>query len=280
MATGPYAGKKTGESALLRELMAGLVAGDIVLGDRYYCSYFMIALLLDAGIDIVTRSHQCRTHFRCVRRLGPGDYLVAWTRPQRPEWMDEATYERMPPSLQVRQLQVQVKQPGFRVEEFTVVTSLVDADTYTKNDLAELYHQRWLAELDIRALKITLGMDVLRCKSPEMVRRELWTCLLAYNLIRQTMLEAALASERSPRQLSFTAAMQKIAASWGMICVADEALVVLLVTTHLEQLPAHRVANRPNRVEPRAAKRRPKPHKLLNKPRAEARAELLAGAAK
>lgn len=279
MAIGPYAGKETGETALLRELLAGLAAGDIVLGDRYYCSYFMIALLLEAGIDIVARLHQCRTEFRRVRRLGPGDYLVTWTRPAKPDWMDQETYERMPETLQVRQLQVQVKQPGFRVEEFTVVTTLTDADAYTKADLAELYHQRWLVELDIRALKVTLGMDVLRCKSPEMVRREIWTCLLAYNLIRQTMLEAAVASACSPRQLSFTAALQKIAASWITVCVADEATLVLLVATHLEHLSGHRVGNRPNRVEPRAVKRRPKPHKLLTKPRAEARAELLAGAA-
>ena len=279
MAMGPYAGKETGETALLRELLAGLAPADILLGDRYYCSYFMIALLLEAGIDVVTRLHQCRTEFRRVRRLGPDDFLVRWTRPAKPKWMDQETYERMPETLTVRQLRVQVKQPGFRVEEFLVVTTLTDAEAYTRDDLAELYHQRWLVELDIRAVKVTLGMDVLRCKSPEMVRREIWTCLLAYNLIRQTMLEAALAAERSPRQLSFTATLQKIAASWLTVCVADEAMLVLVVATHLEHLPGHRVGNRPNRVEPRAVKRRPKPHKLLTKPRAEARAELLAGAA-
>jgi len=235
--------------------------------------------LLELGIDFVVRLHQCRqTDLRRGRRLGAGDYVVTWTRPQRPAWMDQETYQRLPSSIEVRQLQVQVQQPGFRVEELLVVTTLTDAAEYTQEDVAELYHQRWLVELDIRALKVTLGMDVLRCKTPEMVCREIWTCLLAYNLIRQTMLQAALAGKRSPRQLSFTAAMQKIAASWATLSVCDEPTLVLLVAVHLKHLPAHEVGHRPNRVEPRAKKRRPKSHKLLTKPRAEARAELFAGA--
>jgi putative transposase len=276
VAMGPYAGKETGELALLRELLARLEPGAVLVADRYYCSYFMIALLLELGIDFVARLHHARAvDFKRGQRLGQGDHLITWTRPKRPAWMDEETYQRMPATLQVRALEVHIKQPGFRVEEFVVVTTLVDAREYTKDDVAELYHQRWLVELDIRTLKVTLGMDVLRCKTPEMVRKETWICLLAYNLIRQTMLQAALAADRSPRQLSFTAAMQKIAASWATLSVCDEETLVLLVTVHLKHLPAHKVGNRPNRVEPRAVKRRPKPHKLLNKPRAQARAELV-----
>ncbi|SRR6266849_433880 len=280
MAMGPYAGKETGETALLRELLSRFQPGDILLADRYYCSYFLIALLLELGIDFVARLHQGRdVDLSRGQRLGQGDHRVTWTRPQRPTWMDQDTYERMPATLQVRLVQVQVKQPGFRVEELMVITTLTDAQKYTKEDLAELYHRRWLVELDIRTLKITLGMDVLRCKTPHMVSREIWTCLLAYNLIRQTMLEAALACGRSPRELSFTAALQKIAASWATLPVCDENMLVLVITTHLEHLASHRVGHRPNRVEPRAVKRRPKPHKLLTKPRAEARAQLGAGAA-
>ena len=278
MAMGPYAGKETGETALLRELLDRFEPGDILLADRYYCSYFMIALLLELGIDFVVRLHQCRqTDFHRGRRLGAGDYIVTWTKPQRPAWMDPETYERLPSSLAVRQVEVQVHQPGFRVEEFVVVTTLTDAEEYSKDDVAELYHQRWLVELDIRALKITLGMDRLRCKTPEMIAREIWTCLLAYNLIRQTMLQAALAAKRSPRQLSLTAAMQKIAASWTVVSVCAEDQIVVLVDLQLKHLATHLVGNRPDRVEPRAVKRRPKPHKLLTKPRAKARAELLAG---
>jgi hypothetical protein len=136
----------------------------------------------------------------------------------------------------------------------------------------------WHTELDIRAIKITLDMDVLRCKTPEMVRREVWTHLLAYNLIRRSILQSAQASGCSPRALSFTAAMQAIAASWIVAVMADRSLFGALVDAHLANLAGHRVGNRPDRVEPRAVKRRPKPHRLLTKPRAEARLELLAGA--
>lgn len=279
LALGPYAGKETGETALLRELLERFQRGDIMLADRYFCSYFMIALLLERGVDFVARLHQARTaDFRRGRRLGRGDHLVEWQRPAKPEWMDQETYERMPASMRVREVEVQVQQPGFRVDSFVVVTTLTDADRYSRADLAELYHQRWLAELDIRTIKCTLGLDVLRCKSPDMVRRELWTGLLAYNLIRQTMLQAAVPAGRSPRQLSFTAALQKIAASWNTILVCQDAAALLLVEIHLGDLATHQVGDRPDRVEPRAIKRRPKPQRLLMQPRRQARAALLAGA--
>jgi hypothetical protein len=278
MAMGPYQGKETGETALFREMFERLTRGDIVLADRYYCSYFMICLLLELGVDFVVRLHQRRTaDFRRGRRLGKGDHVVVWRRPQRPEWMDVETYARMPESIEVREVELQVNQPGFRVESLVVVTTVVDAKTYTKEDLAELYHQRWLVELDIRAIKCTLGMDVLRCKTPEMIHREIWTCLLAYNLIRKTILEAARQGGLSPRQLSFTAAMQKIAASYHALVLLDETTAEQLIQAHLNHLANHRVGNRPNRVEPRAVKRRPKPHDLLSKPRDEARADLMAG---
>lgn len=278
MAMGPYAGKETGELALLRELLAHFEVGDILLADRYYCSYFMVALLMELGVDFVVRLHQRRrADFRRGRRLGRGDHVVEWQRPQRPEWMDRATYDRMPKSIEVREVQVHVDQPGFRVESLVVVTTLVDAKTYSREEIAALYRQRWLAELDIRAIKITLGMDVLRCKTPEMVRREMWMCLLAHNLIRRTILQAARASGVGPRQLSFSAAMQAVAASW-IVAVLNDSVTATLIEACLTNLAGHQVGNRPDRIEPRAVKRRPKPHRLLIKPRAQARAELLAGA--
>ncbi|HEX9785692.1 MAG TPA: IS4 family transposase [Opitutaceae bacterium] len=279
LAVGPYAGKESGETALLRQLIPRFSAGDILLADRFYCSYFMICLLLAGGVDFVTRLHQRRTaDFRRGKRLGPGDHVIQWSRPPRPDWMDQATYEQMPESITLREVEVSVAQPGFRVRSLVVVTTLADAK-YTRDDLAELYHRRWLAELDIRAIKVSLGMDVLRCKSPEMVLREIWSCLLAYNLIRQSMLNAASAHELSPRQLSFTAAMQQIAAGWTVLLLGNQLEAQRIVELQQEHLAQHQVGDRPNRVEPRAIKRRPKPHKLLTKPRAEARAELLAGTA-
>lgn len=277
MAIGPYQGKETGETALLRELLAHLSAGDILLADRYYCSYFLIALLQELGVDFVVRLHQRRDYdFRRGRHLGPGDHIVRWLKPAKPKWMDQETYDRLPASVEVREVQVQVHEPGFRTESLVVVTTLLDA-AYTKHDIAELYHRRWLIELDIRTLKITLGMDVLRCQSPAMVRREIWTCLLAYNLIRQTMLEAALQTKRSPRELSFTAGLQKIAAAWAVLATAEDSLLVSLVDTLLTDLTAHRVGHRPNRVEPRKVKRRPKSQELLTEPRDQARAKLYQG---
>lgn len=278
MAIGPYSGKETGETALLRELFSRLNAGDILLADRYYCSYFLIVLLMELGVDVVTRQHQLRsTDFRQGKRLGKGDHLVDWQRPAKPEWMDQATYNRMPESLRVRELEVRVEQLGFRTDSLVVVTTLTDAETYTSEDLAELYHQRWLVELDIRAIKVSLGIDVLRCKWPEMVRREIWTALLAYNLIRQTMLESAKLADKSPRQLSFTAALQKIAASWVTLPLLEASAAAAVIDAHVSDLESHEVGHRPNRVEPRVIKRRPKPHKLLTTSRNEARAELLAG---
>jgi len=211
---------------------------------------------------------------------------VEWTRPQKPEWMEDAAYDQIPHSMKLRLIEVHVHEPGFRADSFFVVTTLTDSCEYPKDEIAALYRQRWLVELDIRTIKITLGIDVLRCKTPEMVRRELWTCLLAYNLIRKSILQSAHQAGRSPRELSFTTAMQTVAASLELLAVLecaptlDADFVARLVAAQLESLPDQIVGHRPNRVEPRAVKRRPKRQALLTKPRDEARAELLAGAAK
>jgi len=276
MAFGPYAGKETGEPALFRELLADIDPRTVLLADRYYCSYFLIALALLGRCDFVTRLHQCRkTDFRETRRLGEGDHLVQWLRPARPDWMDQATYEQIPPSLTLRLVKVQVQEPGFRADSFWVVTTLTDVREYSREEIALLYRRRWLAELDIRAIKVTMGMDVLRCKSPAMVRSEIWTCLLAYNLIRKAMLEAAYESGLAPRELSFATAMQTVAASLEMLACADGELPARLIAAQLSSLAEQIVGDRPNRVEPRAVKRRPQPLALLTKPRSEARAELL-----
>jgi len=278
MAMGPYSGKETGEMALLRKLLQRLNPGDILLTDRLYCSYFMIAMLLRGGRDFVARLHQARkVDFRKMKRLRAGDWLVRWIRPKKPAWMDQATYEQIPATLTLRMVQVQVAEPGFRTESFLVVTTLLDHKMYRREEIADLYQKRWLAELDIRTIKCQLGMDVLRCKSPEMVRKEVWTCLLAYNLIRKTILQAADAAGLLPRQLSFTHAMQTIAASLMVLPILADQLAECLIDAQLACLSQHRIGNRPNRVEPHAVKRRPKPHPLLTMPRAEARALLLKG---
>jgi len=157
------------------------------------------------------------------------------------------------------------------------LTTLTDPKEYSRDDVAELYHKRWLVELDIRAIKCSVGMDVLRCKTPAMVRREIWTCLLAYNSIRKIMLQAAIESGLSPRQLSFTNAMQTMAASWAVLPTLGPSEVASMIAAQLSSLTSPLVGNRPNRIEPRAVKRRPKPMRLLNMPREAAREQLLAG---
>ena len=280
MALGPYAGKETGETALFRELLDGVDSQSIIVADRYYCSYFLIAMALLGRRDFVVRLHQCRkTDFTTAERLGEGDHLVTWTRPQRPKWMDHATYEQIHETMTLRLIEIQVHEPGFRVESLTVVTTLTDPRQYPREDIADLYRRRWLAELDIRAIKTTMGMDVLRCQTPAMVRKEMWVCLLAYNLIRKAMLEAACEAGVSPRELSFATAMQTIGASWMTLACADQALSTSLIAAQLSSLVAQTVGDRPNRVEPRAVKRRPKPLPLLTKPRKEAREALLRGTA-
>lgn len=275
MALGPYAGKETGETALFRQLLANVDPQTIILGDRYYCSYFLIAMALLGKRDFVVRLHQCRELARCkTKPFGPDDCRVEWLLPKMPDWMDQATYDRMPPSLSLRLVKVHVQEPGFRVQLLWVVTTL-GAQDYPSEEIADLYRRRWQAELDIRTIKKTMGMDILRCKSPEMVRSEIWTCLLAYNLIRKAMLEAADESGRSPRALSFATAMQTIAASLETLASVDEQIAARLIAVQISSLAQQIVGERPNRIEPRAVKRRAKPIALLTKPRKIAQVELL-----
>jgi hypothetical protein len=276
LAIGPYKGKQTGEPALLRELRDRFQAGDVFLGDCGYCSYFLLAWLRAGGVDVVVRQHQCRqTNFRHGERLGDADHVVVWQRPEQAEWMDEDTYATIPQTLAVRELRVRVDVPGFRVRELVVVTTLTDATRYPQQELARLFRLRWHVELDLRNIKASLRLDDLRGKTPAMVRREIWVHWLAYNLIRKVMAQAALRCEKRPRELSFAGALSAVVGALAHASVADPwRLFTLAQVQH--RLVAHLlVGHRPDRVEPRAIKRRPKPHKLLNKPRAEARAELL-----
>jgi hypothetical protein len=148
LALGPYKGKETGETALFRTLLDGLEAGEIVVGNRCFASFFMLAELMRREVDGLFRMHQCRTFdFRRGRRLGSEDHVVTWTKPKRPEWMDEETYAQMPNELKVRELRFKVQQPGFRVNELVLVTTMLDAEEYTKEDLADLFVQRWNREV-------------------------------------------------------------------------------------------------------------------------------------
>jgi hypothetical protein len=190
--------------------------------------------------------------------------------------MSPEEYEQHSPTIEIRLVDVQVKQKGFRPDSFTVATTIVDDTVYTAEWIGSVYQSRWLVELDIRSIKCSLSMDVLRAKSPDMVRTELWSCLLAYNLIRLKMLQSSVSSHRDPRSLSFAATQQLLATNW-LLCA------VIGVTTELAELgqktsSSERVGHRPERVEPRENKRRPKMIALMKKPRRQFQDEMKSAA--
>jgi hypothetical protein len=240
-ACGPRRGKETGEPALFRQLLDRLRTGDVVVADRYYCSYWMVTLLWQRGVDVVFRLHQRRGYdFRRGRRLGTGDHIVVWSKPERPAWMDPDTYARLPEQLTIREIRFRVATPGYRAETLVVATTLCDAGRSSKDDIADLYHRRWHVELDIRAIKQTLKMEYLVCKTPAMVRRELWAHLLGYNLVRKVMAQAAAVRGLIPRQVSFAGAVQTLEAfRWLLLCSREEArgsvCVALLLALVQEQ---------------------------------------------
>jgi hypothetical protein len=263
---GPYSGKGTGETALLWKLLDALRAGDIVVADSYYCTYWLLAECRRRGVHVVMRNHHLRDDSPSdARRLVKGQCVATWARPARPEWMDEATYAMMPRTIEVRLVESVNEQSGQRTQKVTIATTLLDHRQYDAQWLAGIYRGRWRVELDIRAIKVTLGMDILRAKTPAMVRTELWSCLLAYNLIRESMLSAAAESGRSCRTLSLTATLQMIGNLWLANTIQDvSAELQALFQTHQLTL---KVGNRPGRNEPRVNKRRPKMLKLMTEPR-------------
>jgi hypothetical protein len=265
-------GKQTGECAALRGLHEEFAPGDIALGDSLYGTYLDIALLAAIGVDSIFGLHARRAvDFRCGQRLGREDHIVNWVKPRRPAWMDQQTYDALPATLAIRELRTRVDRKGFKTRVVLIATTLLDAALYSKADLTGLARTRWHAELDIRSLKQSLAMDVLRCKSPEMVSKEIWAHLLVYNLIRTVMAAAALGAGLRPRQLSFQGARQTLRAFAEEIQGTTAEALAGHVGLLLDRLAAHRVGDRPDRFEPRERKRRPKPSKYMKFPRAEAR---------
>jgi hypothetical protein len=277
-AIGPYQGKQTSELALLRMVMDQYQPGDIVLVDRYFCSYWAIAAWMARGVDVVVRLHQRRTaDFRRGRRLGREDHIVTWPKPDEiPGWMSRAEYEAMPAQLTVRETRVRVKDKTKRVRKLVIVTTLRDAKIYRAKELGGLFRQRWYAELDLRSLKTDMHMEMLRTKSPEMVRKEVAMHLLAYNLIRGIMAEAARAENVKPRTLSFKGSLHTVRA-FEQTHLYDPAQIEADLPRLLSLIGKKRVGDRPDRYEPRAVKRRPKPHPLLKMTRKKAKSLIKRG---
>ncbi len=270
VAIGPYKGKQTGETALLRTLFRSLKQGDVAIFDRYYCSFMMIASLLRQGTDVCARLHHKRQpDFRRGKRLGKYDHLVTWTRPKlRPTWMDKATFAQIPETILLREIRYNVVEKGKRTQSMTVVTTLIEEEL-TKEEIAELYGFRWNVELDLRCIKETLNLGHLRCKSPAMIRCELWTTMLGYNLIRTTAAGAVLLHNKRPRQISFTTVCQFILAAWMLTACRQYNLQSLreMCRTMANQIATCEVGNRPGRIEPRVIKRRRGTYPLMQLPR-------------
>ena len=267
MAMSAIKGKGNDEQTLLRSMLGTLNRGDILLGDAFYATYFLFCSLSQKGVDAVFEQHgsrQLTTDFRRGKRLGTKDHIIQIVKPKkRPFWMNEADYNQAPATLQVRECRV-----GGKI----LVTTLLCPKQTSKADLKQLYRQRWHIELDFRNIKTTLGMEMVSCKTPEMVQKEIWVYLLAYNLIRMLMVQSALLADLLPRQISFKHTVQ-LWMAWRQSNgdqLNDSAFNGLLLL-----IAQNRVGNRPGRIEPRAVKRRPKPIALLVVPRAEARANVL-----
>jgi hypothetical protein len=268
LAIAPYAGKGTGETTLLRRMYESLKPGDVVLADALFDNYFLACELRDRGIELVARVQAERVGSVTVESRPDGD-VILWSRPNKPRGMTGAEYRRYPKQLRMRQVTVDARDRENRAGVFKVVTTILDA-AIDGGQIGELYEQRWSGEIDIRSLKSTMQMDVLRCKSPEMIHKEIWAHLLAYNLLRTVMAVAAAEDGIEPRQVSFTGAKQAVTAFAPKIEAARPEDRPALVDALLTVIAYHRVGDRPGRWEPRATKRRPKHGARLNQTRAEA----------
>lgn len=270
-AIGPCRGKKTGELSLFRSLHHTLEPGDLVLGDRLFCTFCDIARLHARGVDCVFRLSSSRwPDFRRGRRLGRGDHIVTWSKPKKcPEGVSAAEFAELPDELPVREVRVSVTIRGFRVQSLVVVTTLLDPLEFPPEEIAALFRQRWQAELHLRSIKTVMRMDVLRCLTPDMVRKEIWAHLLAYNLLRSMLCAAAAESDRLLCTFSFKASLQLLIAFRHELLnsQADETALRGTCDAILKALCEHRVHNRLNRCEPRKRKRAPKPFPQMKLPR-------------
>ncbi len=268
MALGRYKGKLTHEVSLFRQIDQMIEEEDVFLADRAYAGWFEMARIMQRGGHVVVRKHQLRkSDFRMGIRYGKDDHSIPLTKPLRPEWMTQEEYDAYPDFIMIREVKIRVSNKGFRTRQIIVHTSLWDDIDYSKEDIAALFRCRWQAELNLRSLKTIMQMEHLRCKKPHRVRNELRAHMLAYNLVRGVMAEAAIEGQVQPWQISFKATLTTICDMLpvlGLIRNPDEMCEVLL-----RCCLQHVVGNRPDRYEPRVLKRRQKKYKLMQKPRSE-----------
>jgi hypothetical protein len=267
--------KKSHELPMLRKQWDTFKAGDIFLGDKGFCSYYDVFSFKERGVDsVITLARRIPvSEAESVEVLGEDDLLIKWKKPVRTKASSysQKDWEGMPKTLLLRQIKVTVKVPGFRVTSFYIITTLLDPQEYPANDIAELYFQRWDVELFFRDIKTVMGMDILRCKTPDMVRKEILMHLIAYNCIRSLMIEAAEKTGVRVRSVSFKGSVQALR-QWephlnqSKMSRQEQGRLIQLL---LESIAGNMISERPGRSEPRAVKRRPKPYRNLTVPRHE-----------
>jgi hypothetical protein len=265
LAMAPYAGKGTGETTLLRQLYGSLHHGDVLVADALFDNYFLVWELRQRGIELVARVQAERVGSQTVERRSDSDIIV-WQRPGFPRGMSWKTYLSYPETMTMRQVSVDARDKNNRAERFKVITTILDA-SIDGVQIGALYERRWDGEVDLRSIKSTMKMDILRCKTPGMVEKEIWAYLLAYNLLRTVMAVAAKENGVEPRKISFKGAKQMLTAFAPKLEAAQPEQRAELVDAMLKAVAYHRVGNRPGRWEPRARKRRPKPGNRLMQPR-------------
>lgn len=275
-AVGRCRGKKTGEQSLFRQLRDTIKPGTVVLGDRLFDSYHDIAYLSTRGVFVLFGMRQSRKKdFRKGQRIGHDDHIMTWEKPRfhKDRFDSREEWATMPDTMNMRELRLILKRQGFKTRVIIVVTNLLDAEKYPKQDLMQLFSTRWHCELDLRSIKCTLKMGHLKCKTPSMVRKELWMHLLAYSVIRRKMVEAAKCHHQVPRKLSFASGRRFISEIYQMIQQEPQGskMILRLEEYLFECIAKSKVGDRPGRKEPRAVKKQELKFPKLTKPRVEAR---------
>jgi len=258
------------ELRLLWKLLDQFKPGDLAVADRGFCSYVLLALLLRLGVASLFRLHQRRpADLRKGKRLGKNDRLFTWLKPpQKPRWLPQSWWKKIPAQLTVRVIRFNLSCPGYRPESVTLVTTLLDPQKYPAQDIAQLYTRRWKIELWFRDIKTSMGMEVLRCKSPQMLHKELEMFFIAYNLIRCLMVQAGAINDVALDRMSFKGTVDSARQfSLAIAQARSKKKQNQLIVELLEVIARDNVPERPNRIEPRAVKRRPKAYQLLNRPR-------------
>ena len=262
-ALAPYEGKGTGETSLFSRMRETLTEGSLLIADRYYATFAIIMVLNLDGIAVVMRNHAGRqVDYRKGKCLGQKDHIVELKKPKRvPPWMSQEDYDKLPDTLTIRE---------FRINGINYITNLIDHKNFYRKEMALLYDQRWSIEVDIRSIKTHMGMEMLSCLTPTMIRKEIAIYFMAYNLVWTVITQSSIIHEKIPRMISFKGASQLIIASASTIiktanqCLMDIANAILLA------ISSNPIGNRKQEPQPRAIKRRPKPYPLLTMPRRDA----------